>query len=39
MHTVQWDGQSSGIAVGSGIYFAVLQTDQDIQVRKLVLLK
>jgi hypothetical protein len=39
LHDINWNGQSSGIAVGSGIYFAVLRADGDYQVSKLVLLK
>ena len=39
MHNINWNGQSSGIAVGSGIYFAVMQSGSDYQVQKLILLK
>lgn len=38
-HRVTWNGTSHGQPVTTGVYFAVMDTEQSRQIRKLVLLK
>jgi hypothetical protein len=39
VHVVNWDGSARGVSVASGSYFLRLQTDDEIRVVKLLLVK